>query len=186
MGFALNCTCGRSFDVQAGQAGSTLKCQCGAEVQVPSVSKLREMAGKAAYEVGVIDQINGMIDRGELPAGGVCAVSGSKTEDVMEILVKTEKFQGARDFRAYAILGLLFSPIVFLLSPSMMVSRAQHPEGSGRDTWVRTPLFVDSKYQQKVRRASQKKLKRWLRSVPVYAKLLDEYPQATVEFESGS
>jgi len=91
-----------------------------------------------------------------------------------------------RDFRTYAILGLLFSPIVFLLSPSMMLSRAQRPEGSGRDTWVRTPLFVDSKYQKKVRQASQKKLKRWLRSVPVYAKLLDEYPQATVEFESGS
>lgn len=183
MGFALNCTCGRSFEVQAGQAGSTLRCQCGAEVQVPSVSKLREMAGKAAYEVGVIDRINGMIDRGELPAGGVCAVSGNSTGDVLTIYVHAEKFQRAEDKNM-----LLLMPVAWLmlLYPSFAFGRRYRPEGSGRDTWVRTPLFVDSKYQQKFRRASQKKLKRWLRSVPVYSKLLDEYPQSTVEFESGS
>lgn len=183
MGYALECSCGRSFDVQGGQAGSTLKCQCGADVRVPSVSKLREMVGKAAYEVGVIDTINGMIDRGELPAGGVCAVSGKSTGDVLKIYVHAEKFQRAEDKNM-----LLLVPVAWLmlLYPSFAFGRRYRPEGSGRDTWVRTPLFVDSKYHEKVRRASQKKLKRWLRSVPVYAKLLDEYPQATVEFESGS
>lgn len=183
MGYAVDCPCGRSFDVQAGQAGSTLKCQCGADVRVPSVSKLREMAGKSAYEVGVIDRINGMIDRGELPAGGVCAVSGKNTGYVMQIYVHAEKFHRAEDKKM-----LFLMPVAWLLLfyPSFAFGRRYRPEGSGRDTWVRTPLFVDSKYHDKVRRASQKKLKRWLRSMPVYAKLLDEYPQATVEFESGS
>ena len=182
----MDCPCGRSFDVQTGQAGSTLQCQCGADVRVPSVGKLREMAGKAAYEVGVIDQIGGMIDRGELPAGGVCAVSGKSTGDVMDLYVHAEKFQRAEDKGMLIVLWLLSLPLLILLSPSNVFGKRYRPEGGGRDTWVRTPLFVDSKYQDKFRRASQKKLKRWLRRVPVYAKLLDEYPLATVEFESGS
>ncbi len=183
MGYALHCTCGESFEVQAGQAGSTIKCPCGAEVRVPSVSKLRELAGKAAYESGVIDTIHGMIERGDLPAGKVCAVSGKSTDDVMEIYVHAEKFHKAEDIRTLAILGLLLSPLLFLLSPSMMFSGARRPQGDGRDTWVRTPLVVDSKYQSEMRRARRKKQQRWLRSVPVYARLLDEYPQATIEFE---
>jgi hypothetical protein len=47
-------------------------------------------------------------------------------------------------------------------------------------------MIVDSKYHSKVRRASQKKLKRMLRTVPIYAKLLEEYPQATIVFERGT
>ncbi len=183
MGYALNCSCGRSFDVQTGQAGSTLKCHCGADVRVPSVSKLRELAGKAAYEVGVIDRIGGMIDRGELPTGGVCAVSGKSTSDVMDICVHAEHFQKPQEMNLQ-----WFAPIAFLMlfQPSLTFGQRHRPHGDGRDTWVRTPLFIDSEYHHKVRKASQKKLKRWLRSVPVYAKLLDEYPQATVEFERGS
>lgn len=183
MGYALNCTCGHSFEVQAGQAGSTLKCDCGAEVRVPSISKLRELAGKSAYEVGVIDQIGGMIDRGELPFGGVCAVSGKSTGDVMDICVHAEQFQKPQEKNLQFLAPFAF---LMLFQPSLTFGRRHRPHGDGRDTWVRTPLFVDSKYQDKFRRASQKKLKRWLRSVPVYAKLLDEYPLATVEFVQGS
>lgn len=184
MGYSLGCPCGRVFEVQAGQAGSKLHCPCGAEVQVPSVSKLRELAGKAAYEVGTIDVIQGMLKRGELPAGKVCAVSGKATADVIELRVEAERLVAGAEDGKLAIVSL-FMPILVLFRPSLLLNSASRPEFVGRETAVRTPLIVDSAHQARFRRSSQKRMKRWLRTVPIYATLMDEYPRAIVKCEAN-
>ena len=160
---------------RAGDAGRhEVLCRCGAQVKVPSLSKLRELAGQHAYEASTIDVIHGMLQRGELPAGGPCAVSGEPTEDVVELHVEAERIYRAGDNCVYALLGVLVSPI-FLLG----LFQKPRPD-VGRETIVSTPLRVAAAYHAKVRRSGQRALKRWLRSVPIYAKLLDEYPSARV------
>jgi len=80
MTFNLDCTCGRSVSVSAGQAGTTVACECGQTVAVPSLGRLRELAGRGRYEAGTIDRIHGMLKNGQLPAGDRCAVSGESQQ----------------------------------------------------------------------------------------------------------
>jgi hypothetical protein len=174
MRYSLVCSCGRSLSVEASQAGTSVACHCGSQVPVPSISKLRELAGQEPYEVGTIDAIHGMLRRGELPAGDRCAVSGEPTEDFIELYVEAERIHPGGDNRAYYWLGLLVSPLLLL-----GILRPPRPD-VGRETIVPTPLRVVSAYHPKVRKAGQRALRQWLRSVPVYASLLDEYPRARV------
>jgi len=174
--FSLECSCGQTLVVKATQAGTTMLCPCGAQVKVPSLSKLRERAGQPAYETGTIDVILGMLKRGELPAGDRCAVSGDATEDVVELQVEAERIYRAGDnLKLAVILSVLVSPF-FLLMAFFQKTRPDF----GRETIVPTPLRVAGAYHAKVRNAGQRALKRWLRTVPIYAKLLDEYPRAWV------
>jgi hypothetical protein len=173
-GFSLDCSCGHTMVVQATQAGTTVLCRCGAQVKVPSLSKLREIAGQHAYETSSIDVIHGMLQRGELPAGGLCAVSGDPTEDVVELHVEAERNYRAGDNRLYLLLSILVSPL-FLLG----LFQKPRPD-VGRETIVPTPLRVAAVYHAKVRRSGQRALKRWLRGIPIYAKLLEEYARARV------
>jgi len=180
MDFSLECTCGRHLTVGSAEAGTTVSCECGALVAVPNLGKLRELAGQGAYEAGTVDTIVAMIRRGDLPWGDLCAVSGTPTDDVIDLYVEAERIYRARDRRAvYGWLGVLVSPI-FLAGlfekPGPLV---------GRETTVCTPLRVAAIHQPVVRRSSQRALKRWLRSVPIYAKLLEEYPRARVGFEKS-
>jgi hypothetical protein len=175
MSFTLNCSCGAILEVQATQAGTTVLCRCGAPVRVPSLGKLRELAGQPAYETSTIDVILAMLKRGELPAGGHCAISGVATDDVIDLQVEAERMHAAGDNMKWAVLGAIcFSPI-FLL-----VMFQKPPPDVGRETIVPTPLRVAAAHHARVRRSSQRALKRWLRTIPVYAKLLDEYPGARV------
>lgn len=53
--YLVPCTCGQTLRVGVHQAGSPLQCQCGAEVVVPPLRKLRELpreAGEAAPSPG--------------------------------------------------------------------------------------------------------------------------------------
>jgi hypothetical protein len=174
MKFSVDCSCGQTLAVQVAQAGTTVLCSRGAQVKVPSLSKLRERAGQNAYEASTIDVIHGMLRRGELPTGDRCAVSGDPTGDVADLYVEAERTYRDTDNPFYAWLGVLVSPILLL-------GLFQKPRPDvGRETIVPTPLRVAAAYHPRVRRSGQKALKRWLRSVPIYGRLLEEYPQARV------
>ncbi len=174
MDYSIRCCCGRSLTVRASQAGTSITCQCGAPVAVPGLSTLRELAGQDAYETGPVDMIRNMHGRGELPRVGRCAVSGAESKDVIEITVEAERvYAGSNDW-PYAFLGIVFSPI-FLLG----MFQKPRPD-VGRETTVETPLCVAAAYHARVRRAGQRSLKRWLRTVPAYAPLLDAYPAARI------
>jgi hypothetical protein len=143
-------------------------------VAIPGLSKLRELAGQAAYETGPVDVIRNMLRRGELPTGTRCAISGVETKDVVELYVEAERVHPGFDHLNYAwLLGLI--------SPILLVGLFQKPRPDlGRETIVDTPLRVAAAYHRRVRRSGQRALKKWLRSEPFYAELLDAYPAATV------
>ena len=146
-------------------------------MRVPSLGRLREMAGKAPYESGPSDTIRRMVQTGELPAGRTCAVSRKPTDDVLdfEILVP-RSFKSLEGWAQLALIYWFFGyfawSYVNLFRPPKIVE--------GDALRVMAPLCVASRYHAKVRRMSQRRLKKLLRTVPAYAMLLDENHLAMV------
>ena len=174
MAYSLKCGCGRSISVGADQAGMAAACECGGRVAVPSLGKLREMSGRDSYESGTIDIIVGMLKRGELPAGDRCAVSGEPTRDTIELSVEAERVHLGKDDTSHLWLALIWWPaLLFGLG-------GRRTPDVGRQTIVPTPLRVEASQRPRFLKASQKKRKRWLRTVPIYARLLHDYPDARV------
>jgi hypothetical protein len=105
--YVVTCGCGQCLEVGPSEAGSSVKCDCGAEVAVPSLSRLRTQSGADPYESGAVDTIRRMLDRGELPAG-TCAVTGRPTRDVLALTVLvsnfTEPSKEGRDAEAALVL----------------------------------------------------------------------------------
>jgi hypothetical protein len=175
--FSVGCGCGLSIPVSASQAGSTVRCPCGAEVDVPNLGRLRESAGQARYESGICDTIRRMIQSGELPSGGTCAVCRKPTEDVIELDLLVPRFFQKDD-------GLnRFAVLVLGLFPAMLLAAIRRPkvEEEGALT-VRVPILVARRYHAKVRRMGHPRRMRLLRTVPVYAELLDENPHSYIKF----
>jgi hypothetical protein len=176
MDYSLTCSCGHQLKVHASAAGTEIVCECGAQVRVPRLSELRTMAGRGAYETGTVDVIRRMLLEGSLPCGELCAVSGKPTQDAMDLSVHCERVQAEKDgLRALQMVVFLFGPL------AMRLGRRSESDPHGRETSVWTPLRVAQEHRRTVARSSQKTLRRLLRTVPVYAALLDQYPRARVE-----
>ncbi len=184
MSYTVPCKCGNNLKVTATQAGTDVPCSCGHVVSVPLLSRLRRMAGQEAFEAGTIDTINRMIRDGELPLGDTCAVSGLPTLDSYDLYVQCEftwtKGPGKGRF-LFAALAVVIAPIWIIC---LLFGRALFDEQHrvlGRNRGVYTPLRVREEHHQQLRRTrSQTKLQRLLRTVPIYATLLDEYPKARI------
>jgi hypothetical protein len=74
------------------------------------------------------------------------------------------------------LVAFLVSPLLALL---MKDSGQKHMEG--RDTYVATPLRVAKRFHNDLAsRAGQRRLRKLLCGVPVYARLLDSYPRARI------
>jgi hypothetical protein len=175
MTIPLACSCGQTVSVELAQAAGETTCKCGQVIRIPSLSKLRELSGKGAYDAGVIDTINRMVRSGELPAGDRCALSGEPTGDTIELYVQAEKVsEVGASVAGAALVAVLCSPILAL---AMVINPRREV---GRDTTVATPLRVAGKYHRRLSRSGQRALKRWLQSVPIYAQLLKEYPHSRV------
>ncbi len=180
--FTLDCQCGRAIAVAGSQAGSTVACECGAAVQVPSLGKLRESSGKGRYESGITDTVQRMVQTGELPGGHTCAVSGKPTDDVIELEIFMPRFFKGQEDPRKAPLIIMFG--IWSLIYLALVQRTQFAEEGG--TAVQVPLRVARRSHKKVRRMSQRRLKQLLRTVPVYAQLLEENPDARISVDAGA
>ncbi len=184
MTFSVSCDCGNTLDVTSTQAGTDIPCTCGRTVRVPRLSQLRQLAGQGAYEAGTIDTINRMIRDGELPPGDTCAVSGLPTSDSYELYVQCESkwIKGPGTGRyLFVIFTIVFLPfwIIWVLLGKALLDEERRE--LGRDRSVYTPLRVRQEHHQQLHSMrSQSKLRKLLRDVPIYAKLLDEFPRAKI------
>lgn len=184
MTYSLPCECGRVLAVASHNAGADILCDCGRQVRVPLLSQLRRNAGHGAYESGTINTIQRMVHANELPAGSVCVISGIPTEDSYNLYVQCESkwMKGPGVGRYWFVaLSILFLPfwIIWVLVGSALLNEERRELGNDRS--VRVPLRVHKAYHHKLRGASnQRWLKKLLRKVPIYAKLLEEFPAAKV------
>ncbi len=183
MTYSTACECGAVHAVAATQAGTTLECKCGRSVAVPALSALRLSAGETPIPLNTVERIEAMIRDGELPSGGVCPLSGRPADRVVHFRVECEqswvRHRDSGDSGHRFALTLLFG-----LLGGWLISWGADPtevETMGRDTAVTVPLGVASEARSKVMRMRrQKALKALLRSTPIYAELLDQFPNAHV------
>ena len=77
------------------------------------------------------------------------------------------------------MLMALFVPLGMLIGRGLLNEERQE---LGRDRGVYTPLRIREEHHQQLRRTrSQAKLRKLLREVPIYAKLLKEFPLAKIK-----
>lgn len=175
--FAVDCVCGRTRGVTSAQAGSIVPCDCGAEIKVPSLGRLRELAGQGRYESGPLDTIRRMIATGELPPGKVCVWTGEPSDDLLDVWVKIPQMERSE-------VGKESSPWMILLLGFWALPLIWARKGKGfveaSHTVIKLPLRVTLAAQWKVRSLEAWRLKRLLRKTPEYAELLDRNPLAQV------
>lgn len=181
--YAVDCPCGKEIPVATSMAGSNVTCSCGASVAVPRLSELRQRIGLAAYESGTIDTIHRMIDTSELPCGSECVISGMRTTDVFVVRVECERtwIKGPGKGRFLFVIFLLLLPFWMIWLAVAKTLSDEPRQELGRDTNVDLPLRVHCDFHGQFRKTkSQRELKKLLRTVPIYAKLLEEYPYAKI------
>jgi len=79
MDFEFHCSCGKSHAVQPCQAGTSLLCSCGRKHVLPSLSKLRESSGLAAFEKSTADAVWAALNAGQFEMGDLCIECGAPT-----------------------------------------------------------------------------------------------------------
>jgi hypothetical protein len=183
--YSLDCSCGRRIEVGPSQAGTKLTCECGAEVAVPSLSKLRASTGADPYEVSTADTIRRMIAEGELPAGDVCELSGKPTEDVLELFVLVTREFIRQERKQWLLLLALFVSPIFYFAYGLQGARGKLVPAAGGETAIPTPVRLSSRYHDRFRKAGQWRLRRLLRRIPIYADLLKDHPEGRVVDRSG-
>jgi hypothetical protein len=176
------CNCGRRLPVAAVEAGSLKRCECGREVVVPPMSKLRTAAGEDPRPLNTLETISRAIAEGRPPIDDVCLISGRRTQQRLWVRIECERRWRKTDHAdnwVLRLLGVLFGGFEYLIL-ARSVPAAEEPREFGRETWIDVPLPIHEQHHPAFRRYGAGKLKPLLREVPLYAKLLDEYPEAEV------
>jgi hypothetical protein len=177
MSYDVRCACEREISVSAAAAGGEVTCECGAVVTVPKLSELRRSAGKGAYETSEVDVISAMLRDGQLPWGNTCIHSTFPTEDVFDVSVQCQQClggDGGGGFLVAVLVGLVGGLAGGISAPQSEL------ETHGHELVVYTPIRLCKEFHAQFRKASQRRLRRLLRSVPVFSRLLDEYPHARI------
>ena len=88
MNYQIACSCHKIHQVTTGDAGSSLKCSCGQNVEVPSLTVLRREAGELGGSPELM--LETMLRDGELPQDSNCVKCHAKTDNVRYFSVECE------------------------------------------------------------------------------------------------
>jgi hypothetical protein len=180
--FHVRCPCGQDLPVATSAAGREVTCHCGQSIKVPRLSELRRLAGQPAFEVPARDRIRQLLLDGGLPPDPICRISQRPTSDVIHITVVCDVPRPSGGFSwswQVILMVAAFFVSCWLLPLYLIISRDQ-PQVLGSETVFRLPVPVAADRQAQVRDYSEIELFRLLWTVPLYAQLLTEYPQARV------
>jgi hypothetical protein len=177
------CMCGRSLAVNSTQAGAKVSCECGKEIQLPSLSQMRKLAGQDAYATNPADKIKRSLKDGINPSGNTCLCCNSLHPLRFELSAECEQMvvKGQGDPTSIPSLFAKFAAILFLPRFLLLLMGSggptNEPDVMGHDVSVDFPLMVCDACvksgQDPRRNAVAKKL---MQKVPVYQELLSFYP----------
>jgi hypothetical protein len=135
------------------------------------------------FNAGIVDQIRHKVTEGALPSETTCVNCGADTDAVLHCKVECERpwnFGG----------GFWQHFFLYVLAPIWIWGQLRrdynNPEVYGQETIVKAPLRVCPDCQSSIRKSQkQRMLRTFLRRVPEYEELLQEYPRARVFISSG-
>ena len=180
MTYPVRCDCGQVHRVAATLAGSRFTCPCGREVAVPSLSRLKAAAGETAFSPDV--RVEQMLNLGMLPQETRCVVCGTATSGVAHVWATCErafvKKDPSRTWWVVALGWFFFGWLALIL----LLLRARDDRVHGSDVQFRLPLRVCPDCAPDL--AAPGTLRDAVLAVPIYAELLDKYPDAGLALDA--
>ncbi len=192
----LRCDCGRSVAARSLDAGSRLPCSCGKLVDVPLLSKLRQLAGKDTYITNPAEAIRKMLQDGASPAGRDCVVCGASSAVPYACCAACESRQlkggsGREDNDIVrpllAVLNWVLFGWVIAIVGHTLISRRRGPaetETVGHEVQVEFPLPVCGSCSATSGGVTNPKVaRRLMELVPLYQELLRYYPDLKLSIQ---
>jgi hypothetical protein len=177
--FPIPCECSKPVRVPATAAGSTVRCGCGRDVTVPSLSLLNQAA--AASGLDPVRHIGWLIDHGALPGKPVCLRCGEPTSAVSVVRVEQDYMEVVEAKNGMALLWplwLLASLFTGLHGASILMNRQQELAEAGKEVDIVLPVCVCEGCRGDLRQAPE--TKQLLAAVPEYNKLFQQYPRLSI------
>lgn len=175
MSYEVRCECGKKYPIGAADAGVSFPCSCGRTVDVPALHALRGAAGEKSVSPFIMIQ-SGFLS-GELPGPPICVCCKQTTNQQIKILVVCERGAGSDS----AIASTLLSGCLMFITGIFIFSWIPGGEPSSRHSSSRSvivPVFVCEACDRDVTTAPV--LRQALTVTPIYAALLEKYPDAEV------
>ncbi|MEO1528834.1 MAG: hypothetical protein AAFX06_25725 [Planctomycetota bacterium] len=123
-----------------------------------------------------------MITREELPESELCCECGADTDQVLWFRIQCETAWSSESTNRNDVLMVLsvwLAALVSVLSPRRGY---QSPEIHGREVAVSVPIrWCHNCVQPSEQKVSMRAARKQLKTIAIYAELLKEYPQATLE-----
>jgi hypothetical protein len=172
MNYTVVCKCGKPHSVTANETGERLICSCEQTVVVPQMPKTTRQL------------IKSLVADGRLPVNDLCPISGEPADTTVVMTILRTPLQDnfipnpLTDTVAGEFLGLPWK--LLKLVRSGHATPEPDPDLAGGTILANAPIRIAAASRKTIIKASQRKLIRILRTVPIYAHLLDEYPQASV------
>ena len=171
---------------RASDAGGLIACPCGRSIVVPSLSKLRMMAGADAYTTNPVEAIRRAQHLGISPPSDKCLLCGISADVVYQCHVVCESSQVKRagnDQSDLGVLRWLLLPAVFNL---LLAFRPREPEclRQGHDIEVDFILPLCNLCAASSGNVSRSRVAmRIMSNVPLYKELLTYYPHLKLKSE---
>ncbi|HEV3078993.1 MAG TPA: hypothetical protein VGY66_04415 [Gemmataceae bacterium] len=177
MRYELDCACGASVTVAEAAAGTTALCRCGRAVVIPSLRELRRQAGVREPAVAPELMVESLLLAGKLPEEDHCVLCGVKTGTSICCRTECERARmvsGQPSWWVYLAAVLTFG----WLGAVFAKATAGEAREWGKDRIFSLPLRVCDACRQSLTSPAQ--LRAALCRVPLYRRLLNKYPDATV------
>jgi hypothetical protein len=182
MDYRVICGCGKSLAVSAGSAGMRLPCPCGRTVEVPSLRELRRLHGEVVT-VNPVIAIEQLGAAGGLPTVGPCVRCGRDDAATVHITAECERRWIRRPSRwKWVFLALWHWPLALILH--LWERQTESVDAFGRDIVLDLPVRLCPTCGTEARTPAA--IADVLREVPVYARLLDRYPEAKLTLKAGN
>ena len=177
----LPCECGAKIVAKSHNAGTAVSCQCGRFVSVPSLGRLRAMAGGEAYVTNPAEAIRKALNAGQRIAGEICLICKSPRPRnyLVEVVCErsfVKRGGGEESNSVPALLAQLFIPMA-----EFFRSRSRATEVRGHDIVLDVPIPVCQACVESGNNPLRpRKARRLMREVAAYKNLLDYYPKARI------
>ena len=199
MDYFVSCECGSRVSAVKQATPTVKRCSCGRELPIPAADKPAAAANKPAppsaasptqsgakskpadprpNPQAAFDAVVRAVAERSLAIGDCCAVCGKPTTETLWFRIDRA---GMRIVRKDEI-----HPIIRILGEFVGVSIGSGTSGAKRTpefdlvTAVEVPLRIHAVHSSAVRKYKAAKLDELIRSVPLYARLLEAYPEAAV------
>jgi hypothetical protein len=173
MQYRLTCACGGNVTVDESAAGTTVACSCGRAIEVPSWRELNARSGRPAPALNPELVIETLLSAGKVPFEGICARCGAETDQQIQVVADCERPQvkGGGLSLLPLILSALFLPVAIFYRKKTVVH--------GREKVYWLPLPVCQQCREHIQ--DEAALRRAMRKVEVYGRLLDKFPKAKIK-----